>query len=161
VVVTADGSVVEAPPPALERAISNLVDNAAKFDPGSGPIEIEVAAGRLVVLDRGPGIADADAARLFDRFYRAEDARAQPGSGLGLSIVRDVVERAGGRVEATTRPGGGASVGFSLPLVASAAGAPGAGSPPSSGSEPQVTSTGHAPSAWSPPLGAHRDRPPV
>jgi two-component system sensor histidine kinase MprB len=117
VVVVADQSVVEAPPPALERAISNLVDNAAKFDSGAGPIDIEVAGGRLVVHDRGPGIAEADARRIFDRFYRAEGARALPGSGLGLSIVRDVVERSGGRVEAAPRQGGGATVGFTLPLA--------------------------------------------
>ena len=117
VTVVADDSIVEAPAPALERAISNLVDNAAKFDSSSGPIEIEVAAGRLVVHDRGPGIAEADAGRVFDRFYRAEGARSLPGSGLGLSIVRDVVVRCGGRVEAAPRPGGGATVGFTLPLA--------------------------------------------
>ena len=119
VTVVADDSIVEAPAPALERAISNLVDNAAKFDSSSGPIEIEVAAGRLVVHDRGPGIAEADAGRIFDRFYRAEGARSLPGSGLGLSIVRDVVVRCGGRVEAAPRPGGGATVGFTLPLASS------------------------------------------
>ena len=118
-IVVADDSVVEAPAPALERAISNLVDNAAKFDSGSGPIEIDVAGGRLVVHDRGPGIGEADAGRLFDRFYRAEGARSLPGSGLGLSIVRDVVVRCGGRVEAAPRPGGGATVGFTLPLATS------------------------------------------
>ena len=112
-----DGSVVEAPAAALERAISNLVDNAAKFDPSGGPIEIEVAGGRLVVRDTGPGIDPADLGRIFDRFYRSEEARARPGSGLGLSIVREVVERAGGTVEAANRPGGGAIVGFRLPTV--------------------------------------------
>jgi hypothetical protein len=66
---------------------------------------------------RGPGIAESDARRIFDRFYRAEGARALPGSGLGLSIVRDVVERSGGRVEAAPRAGGGATVGFTLPLA--------------------------------------------
>jgi two-component system sensor histidine kinase MprB len=117
VTVVDDGSVVEAPPPALERAISNLVDNAAKFDATGGPIDIEIAAGRLVVQDRGPGIAPPDVARVFDRFYRSQDARSRPGSGLGLSIVREVVERAGGTVEAANRDGGGAVVGFQLPLL--------------------------------------------
>ena len=115
--VVDDGSIVHAPPAALERAISNLVDNAAKFDPSGGPIEIEIAAGRLLVRDSGPGIAPGDLGRVFDRFYRAEDARSRPGSGLGLSIVREVVERAGGTAEATNRPGGGAIVGFQLPLA--------------------------------------------
>ncbi len=149
--VHADDSVVEAPPPALERAISNLVDNAAKFDTGGGPIEIEVTAGRLVVHDHGPGIAPADAGRVFDRFYRADGARSMPGSGLGLSIVRDVVERNGGRVEAASRPGGGATVGFTLPLVsgtgASPAGPPGVETRPS---EPAGTRDD---ASWSPPVG--------
>lgn len=118
VTVTDDGSVVTAPPAALERAISNLVDNAAKFDTSGGPIEIEIAGGRLVVLDRGPGFPDDDAGRVFDRFYRSDHARSLPGSGLGLSIVREVVERAGGSVEAGNREGGGAVVGFRLPVTA-------------------------------------------
>ena len=117
ITVVDDGSVVMGPPPALERAVSNLVDNAAKFDASSGSIDIEIADGRLVVMDRGPGIAATDVARVFDRFYRAEDARSRPGSGLGLSIVREVVERAGGSVEASARSGGGAVVGFRLPIV--------------------------------------------
>ena len=115
--VVADDSLVEISPPALERALSNLLDNAAKFDPTEQPIDVVVTGGRLTVDDRGPGIAADDARRMFDRFYRAEDARSLPGSGLGLSIVREIVERAGGTVEASPRPGGGASVGFRLPLV--------------------------------------------
>jgi two-component system sensor histidine kinase MprB len=142
ITVVADDSVVEAAPPALERAISNLVDNAAKFDPGNGPIAIEIAAGRLIVLDRGPGITDADAGRVFDRFFRAENARAMPGSGLGLSIVRDVVERAGGHVEAAPRPGGGAIAGFTLPVV----------SAPEDLGEPAVDGPADDP-AWAPPSG--------
>ncbi len=122
VTVTADDSLVDAPPSEVERAISNLVDNAAKFDSSGQPIEIAVAKGRLVVLDRGPGIAAADQARVFDRFFRSDPARALPGSGLGLSIVREVVERHGGTVEASARPGGGASVGFTLPITADAGG---------------------------------------
>lgn len=117
VTVTADESVVEAPPPALERAISNLIDNAAKFDPTGGPIEVVVADGALTVLDRGPGIPPGDEARIFDRFYRADGARALPGSGLGLSIVREVAVSNGGDVAASARPGGGAVVGFNLPPV--------------------------------------------
>jgi two-component system sensor histidine kinase MprB len=117
VTVVDDGSVVVAPTPALDRAISNLVDNAAKFDASGEPIEIEIEAGRLVVQDRGPGISPDDISRVFDRFYRSQDARSRPGSGLGLSIVREVVERAGGTVEASNRPGGGAVVGFRLPLA--------------------------------------------
>ncbi len=117
VVVTADQSAVEAPLPAVERALSNLVDNAAKFDPSGGPIEVVVNAGEVTVLDRGPGIPSGDEERVFDRFYRAEGARTRPGSGLGLSIVRDVAARNGGSVIAAPRPGGGAVVGFRLPLA--------------------------------------------
>ena len=116
VVVTADQSAVEAPLPAVERAMSNLVDNAAKFDPSGGPIEVVVDAGAVTVLDRGPGIPAGDEDRVFDRFYRAEGARTRPGSGLGLSIVRDVATRNGGAVIAEPRPGGGAVVGFRLPV---------------------------------------------
>ncbi|MGI9052965.1 MAG: ATP-binding protein [Ilumatobacteraceae bacterium] len=114
IVVTADSSVVEAPPPAVERAISNLVDNAAKFDHTGGPIDVVVADGGVVVHDRGPGISPDDRRRVFDRFYRSESARSFPGSGLGLSIVRDLAERHGGTVSIVDRPGGGASVGFHL-----------------------------------------------
>jgi two-component system sensor histidine kinase MprB len=117
VVVTADQSAVEAPLPAVERAVSNLVDNAAKFDQSGGPIEVVVQAGAVTVLDRGPGIAPGDEARVFDRFYRAEAARSRPGSGLGLSIVRDVAVRNGGSVISAPRPGGGAVVGFRLPVA--------------------------------------------
>jgi two-component system sensor histidine kinase MprB len=117
VTVHADGSTVTAAYPALERAVSNLVDNAAKFDRSGGPIEIEVVDGSVTVLDRGPGIGAADADQVFERFYRAESARALPGSGLGLSIVRDVAERYGGSVSAADRPGGGAAVGLRIPAA--------------------------------------------
>jgi two-component system, OmpR family, sensor histidine kinase MprB len=116
VLVTADQSAVEAPLPAVERALSNLVDNAAKFDQSGGPIEVVVEAGAVTVLDRGPGIPAGDEDRVFDRFYRAEGARTRPGSGLGLSIVRDVATRNGGSVIAESRLGGGAVVGFRLPV---------------------------------------------
>jgi two-component system sensor histidine kinase MprB len=100
---------------ALERAVSNLVDNAAKFDTSGGPVEVEVVAGRVTVRDRGPGIDPAEGERLFDRFYRSDAARSQPGSGLGLAIVADVVRQHGGTVFAQPRPGGGADMGFVLP----------------------------------------------
>jgi two-component system, OmpR family, sensor histidine kinase MprB len=115
VLVDADVSVVLGRPLALERAISNLLDNAAKFDPSGEPIAVEVRAGTVFVLDRGPGIAADDVAHVFDRFFRSEDARSRPGSGLGLAIVRDVAESHGGTVFAANREGGGARVGFSIP----------------------------------------------
>ena len=121
--VTADHSVVEASAPAVERAISNLVDNAAKFDRSGGPIDVVVADRSVVVHDRGPGIAAEDRERVFDRFYRAEGARSLPGSGLGLSIVREVAERNGGTVLVAERPGGGVSVGFTTVWRRTAGGA--------------------------------------
>ena len=115
VVLAADGSVRTVRAAALERAVSNLVDNAAKFDTSGGPVEVEVADGRVTVRDRGPGIDPAEGDRLFDRFYRSDAARSQPGSGLGLAIVADVVRQHGGTVFARSRPGGGAEMGFVLP----------------------------------------------
>ncbi|HVE64496.1 MAG TPA: HAMP domain-containing sensor histidine kinase [Mycobacteriales bacterium] len=116
VVVDADDGVVTARAGALERALTNLVENAVKFA-ATGPIEIVVRRGRVAVLDRGPGIEAADRPRVFDRFYRADSARSQPGSGLGLSIVHGVAESHGGTVFAEERDGGGAVIGFTLPVV--------------------------------------------
>jgi two-component system sensor histidine kinase MprB len=107
---------VDAPRSTLDRAITNLVDNACKFDQSGCPIEVIVDGGSLTVLDRGPGIPAGEEERIFDRFHRAESARSMPGSGLGLSIVRDVVARANGTVSASTRQGGGAAIGFTLPV---------------------------------------------
>ena len=107
---------MDAPRSSLERAITNLVDNACKFDQSGGPIAVVVDGGTLTVLDRGPGIPAGEEERIFDRFHRADAARTMPGSGLGLSIVRDVVARANGTVAASAREGGGASIGFTLPV---------------------------------------------
>lgn len=115
VIVDADDSVVVAPPQGFQRAVSNLLDNARKFDDCPAPIELTVHAGEVAVADHGPGIPPGDLDRIFDRFHRADAARTLPGSGLGLSIVADVVRRAGGTVFATNRDGGGAVVGFRLP----------------------------------------------
>ena len=112
VTVDADGSVIRGRRAALERAVGNLVENAAKFS--DGPIEIKARRGTTTVRDYGPGIAPADADRVFDRFYRADAARALPGSGLGLAIVRDVAVSHGGAPFVTTPPGGGATVGFGV-----------------------------------------------
>jgi two-component system sensor histidine kinase MprB len=112
VVVHADDSVIRAHRASMERAVWNLVDNAAKFDPGDGPIEIHVADDTLEVRDHGPGVAAEDLPRLFDRFYRPVASRSLPGSGLGLSIVKDVVEAASGRVYVVPREGGGTVFGM-------------------------------------------------
>ncbi|MGW0821068.1 ATP-binding protein [Streptomyces sp. NPDC002845] len=113
--IDADDSVVHGRRLGLERAVGNLLENAAKFDSDTvEPITVHIRRGRITVSDRGPGIADADAARVFDRFYRSDASRSLPGSGLGLAIVRDVAETHGGTVFAGTRPGGGAAVGFTV-----------------------------------------------
>ncbi|MYW68103.1 HAMP domain-containing protein [Streptomyces sp. SID8379] len=119
VVVRAEGAdtTITGRPAQLQRALSNLVENAAKFDTdGTAPIEIAVTrvpdGVRVEVLDRGPGIADTDTDRVFDRFYRAPAARSLPGSGLGLSIVREVASAHGGAPFAARREGGGAVIGF-------------------------------------------------
>ena len=101
----------------VERAVSNLLDNAVKWSPPGGEIELRVAGGELSVRDHGPGIPPADLPHVFDRFYRSVHARGLPGSGLGLAIVRHVVEDAGGAVRAENAPGGGARLAISLPTA--------------------------------------------
>ena len=99
---------VEAVPERLDRAVSNLLDNAAKWSPPGGTVEIAVHGTEIVVRDHGPGIAEADLPHVFERFYRAPSARGVPGSGLGLAIARQVAEEHGGSVVAERAPGGGA-----------------------------------------------------
>jgi two-component system sensor histidine kinase MprB len=101
----------------VERAVLNLLDNAVKYSPPGAPIEVRVRDGEVVVEDHGPGIADEDLPRVFDRFYRAAGARAKPGSGLGLAIVREAAEAHGGKasVESSSR---GARFRLSLPATA-------------------------------------------
>jgi two-component sensor histidine kinase len=102
-------------PRQLERAISNLVDNAVKYSAPATPVDIVVDATTVTVRDRGRGIPAEDVGRIFDRFYRAVDVRAESGSGLGLSIVDEIVRSHGGSVFARNRDGGGAEVGSTLP----------------------------------------------
>ncbi|WP_017603947.1 sensor histidine kinase [Nocardiopsis alkaliphila] len=116
ILVDADESVVWGRPGALERALANPVENSAKFDPqGRAPIEIRVREGVVEVLDRGPGVEPAELPHLFERFFRATVARGLPGSGLGLSMVREIAHDHGGTVFARNRDGGGSVIGFRLP----------------------------------------------
>jgi two-component system sensor histidine kinase MprB len=113
--VTADDSELEVQPGAIERAIGNLLENAIKFDPaGTAPIEVDVAGNTLSVSDRGPGVSPDEMESIFDRFHRSATSRGLPGSGLGLSIVRDIAERHGGSATASLRPGGGLTVTITL-----------------------------------------------
>jgi len=92
----------------VARAVTNLLDNAAKYSPPGATVEVGVANGEISVRDHGPGVAAEDAPRVFDRFWRSNDARQLPGSGLGLSIVKDVAESHGGSVTLERPIDGGA-----------------------------------------------------
>ena len=106
--LTAEPTWVKGDPDRIERAIRNLLDNAAKWSPPGGEIEVAVRAGEVAVRDHGPGVSEADAPHVFDRFWRAPNARRMPGSGLGLSIVREVARSHGGTVGVERAEGGGA-----------------------------------------------------
>jgi two-component system sensor histidine kinase MprB len=105
---------VRGAPRTIERAVSNLLDNAAKWSPPGAAIEVAVRDGEVTVRDHGPGIAESDLPYVFDRFYRAPSARGTPGSGLGLAIVRQVAEAHGGAVVAERAEGGGARLRLSF-----------------------------------------------
>ncbi|MER6558956.1 HAMP domain-containing sensor histidine kinase [Streptomyces sp. NPDC001027] len=96
-----------AEPAALERAVVNILDNAVKFSPEGGAIDVRLVDGTLTVRDHGPGIPEDELPHVFDRFWRSPGARALPGSGLGLSIVARTVEEAGGQVTLERADGGG------------------------------------------------------
>ncbi|KMS69251.1 histidine kinase [Streptomyces viridochromogenes] len=106
---------VRAEPAALERAVVNVLDNAVKFSPEGGTIEVALTDGVLTVRDHGPGIPADELPHVFDRFWRSPSARALPGSGLGLSIVARTVEQAGGQVTLARAEGGGTVATVRLP----------------------------------------------
>lgn len=101
-------SPIRGAPGRVSRAVSNLVDNAAKWSPPGAEVEITVGGGRVTVRDRGPGVDPTDLPHVFDRFYRSPRARTMPGSGLGLAIVKQVADSHGGTITAATAAGGGA-----------------------------------------------------
>ncbi|HEY2006597.1 MAG TPA: HAMP domain-containing sensor histidine kinase [Solirubrobacteraceae bacterium] len=102
----------------IARAVANLLDNAAKWSPAGGLVEVELGDGVLTVRDHGPGFHEDDLPFIFDRFHRARDARSKPGSGLGLAIVRQAADAHGGFVQAVNAPDGGAlmRISFGPPL---------------------------------------------
>jgi two-component system sensor histidine kinase MprB len=106
---------VRAEPSALERAIVNILDNAVKFSPGGGTVDVRLRDGELTVRDHGPGIPTDELPHVFDRFWRSPDARALPGSGLGLSIVARTVQQTGGEVSLLPAEGGGTIATVRLP----------------------------------------------
>jgi two-component system sensor histidine kinase MprB len=105
----------------LGRAISNMLDNACKWSPPGGTVEVEVADGRVAIRDHGPGFAAEDLPRVFDRFWRSDEARGKAGSGLGLAIVQRVAEEHGGAARAENANHGGAEVSLELPVAPTAA----------------------------------------
>lgn len=102
---------------ALVRAAQNLIGNADKYSPKDLPITVSVLNGSLFVSDQGPGIDVAERDRIFDRFYRSDRDRSAPGSGLGLAIVAKAAAEHDGNVWARKANGGGAEVGFTLPVI--------------------------------------------
>lgn len=102
----------------VHRALSNLLSNALKFSPDHSTVSITLSQGVLEVRDQGPGIKESDLTKIFDRFYRSDEARSLPGSGLGLSIVAEVVADEAGSIEALNTAGGGTCMRLTLPTIA-------------------------------------------
>jgi two-component system sensor histidine kinase MprB len=110
------GGTVEGSADRLRVALKNLLDNAAKFGPREGPVQLRVTCGEITVRDHGPGIADEDLPFVFDRFYRAVSTRSSPGSGLGLAVVAEIAVSHGGTVTAEPAPRGGTVMRLVLPV---------------------------------------------
>jgi two-component system, OmpR family, sensor histidine kinase MprB len=101
-------STVRGVPERVERAVANLLDNARKWSPAGGTVDVAVADGAVEVRDQGPGIADEDRPLVFNRFYRSAAARGMPGAGLGLAIVKQIADAHGGSIRVDSGPDGGA-----------------------------------------------------
>jgi two-component system, OmpR family, sensor histidine kinase MprB len=108
-------SVVHGVPGRLERAVGNVLDNAVKWSPPGGTVEVAVDGGVVSVRDHGEGIGEEDVPHVFDRFYRSVSARSMPGSGLGLAIVKRVVDEHGGTATVEPADGGGTVVRLAFP----------------------------------------------
>ncbi len=121
VVASGPGPFVRADPAALEQVVANLLDNAVKYSPADQPVTVTVRAERLAaiveVTDRGVGIPPAEQARIFERFYRAPGASSRDGFGLGLPIVRELVNGHGGRVDVASAPGVGSTFRVTLQCI--------------------------------------------
>ncbi|MEU9502203.1 HAMP domain-containing sensor histidine kinase [Streptomyces sp. NPDC048196] len=133
---------VRAEAAALERAVVNLLDNAVKFSPPGGTVEVRLAGGELTVRDHGPGIPRDELPHVFERFWRSPSARSLPGSGLGLSIVARTAEQAGGAVRLRSADLGGTEAVLTLP---------GAPTPPPAGPAPRPGSPAPPPGPPEPP----------
>ena len=115
-------TLIDGVPERLSRALNNLLDNASRHSPPGGPVEIKVSPAGVEVRDHGPGVDREDQPYVFDRFYRGRNSRGRQGSGLGLSIVRQVIEQHGGTVSVTNAADGGAVFTLRLPGIAASPG---------------------------------------
>jgi two-component system sensor histidine kinase MprB len=113
----AGGGIVRCEPDRLARAVRNLLENAVKWSPPGGEVELRLDGGLLSIADHGPGIDPEDLPHIFERFYRARDSRRMPGSGLGLAIVRQIADAHGASVSAAAASGGGTVMRMQLPIV--------------------------------------------
>jgi two-component system, OmpR family, sensor histidine kinase MprB len=113
------GSVI-GDPAMIERAVMNVLDNAVKWSPAAGTVDVNISGTTVTVTDHGPGISAEDAPHVFERFWRAPASRSMPGSGLGLSIVRQIVDDHHGQVAIAPNPGGGTQVILTLPATSPA-----------------------------------------
>jgi two-component system sensor histidine kinase MprB len=95
--------------------VMNVLDNAVKWSPAGGTVAVDIAGTTITVVDNGPGISPNDIPHVFDRFWRAATSRSMPGSGLGLSIVRRIVDDHHGDVAVDANPAGGTRVRITLP----------------------------------------------
>ncbi len=117
-----------ADPLRVEQVITNLVDNAIKYSPRGGPVAVRISGGErgtalvVAVSDHGVGLTAEQAARVFERFYRAADALhgAPRGIGLGLFLCKRLVEAQGGRIWVESVPGQGSTFHFTLPALGTA-----------------------------------------
>jgi signal transduction histidine kinase len=105
----------------LEQVAANLMDNAVKYTPGGGTVTIRVAAepgyGAMSVTDSGPGIPADELPHVWERLFRGDKSRAERGQGLGLSLVKAIVEAHGGSVEVASQPGQGAAFTARIPSL--------------------------------------------
>jgi two-component system sensor histidine kinase MprB len=115
--VTLKPSYVMGDSASLERAVTNLLDNAVKFSPPDSTIRVRLDSDGLVISDEGPGIAEEDLPHIYERFYRSDLSRNTPGTGLGLSIVDHTITAHGGTIEYDAAPGGGAQFTIRIPEV--------------------------------------------
>ena len=150
---------IEGNPDRLNRAINNLLDNAARHSQPDGRVEVTVNGEGVRVRDHGPGVAEADLPYVFDRFYRGTGARGRQGSGLGLSIVRQVAEQHHGSVGVENAPDGGAVFTLWLPVAPGDGAGHGAAEPSGSGwpGDPRLAGTPEALTQKPEADGEHRD----